>query len=149
MILCSVVMSTEYQLLSYQLNKASRFSFQSQNLMMQTNDEGIRSTNDDASLARLAAVSKHYFPDTFAHLFVKRGLKPSRPPIINRGTFIRQASLNRYIQTFTDKYEAGTCQVVSFGAGSDTRLFLSKDGLWKHYYEIDFPQVCSKKVCVF
>jgi O-methyltransferase involved in polyketide biosynthesis len=113
---------------------------------MHTPDEGIRSTNDDASLSRHSAVSKGYFSDPYAHLFIKRGSKPNRPPIINRGTFIRQASLNRYIETFLECYGKGTCQVVSFGAGSDTRFFLGERGVYKHYYEIDFPQICSKKV---
>ncbi|KAL3896722.1 MAG: hypothetical protein SGCHY_003887 [Lobulomycetales sp.] len=110
--------------------------------------EAIRGTNDDASASRLAAVSKGYFDDPYARLFSKTR-KVVRPPVINRGSFIRQASLNSLMRAFISRFPANSVQVVSFGAGSDTRFFLSSPSLaYKHYYEIDFPQVTTRKAMI-
>ncbi|CAG8489658.1 2644_t:CDS:2 [Ambispora gerdemannii] len=136
-----------------------------------TLDNAIRGTNEDAVTSKLSAVTTGYIQDSYVKYFVK---KPSRrPPIINRGlkkalasSYVRYAGLDTLIKKFL---EAGIGmdhskdeqtknnpkikkQIVSLGAGSDTRYFNSKskkllDGLYK-YFEIDYPEVTAKKVAV-
>ena len=91
-------------------------------------DDATRSTNTDASVSRLAAVNKGYWSDPHAHLFCKRSSSPAptRPPLINRGTFLRNSALNALMHAFATSFPLQTCQVVSLGAGSDTRAFLGE-----------------------
>ncbi|KAI8816993.1 S-adenosyl-L-methionine-dependent methyltransferase [Fimicolochytrium jonesii] len=107
-------------------------------------DDTLRSTNDDASISRLAAVNLGYLSDPYAKHFVRRGQK--RPPVINRGTFTRSKALETLIDQFLDVDPRGK-QIVSLGAGSDTRNFLLKAAgrQPRKYFEIDFPEIVSKK----
>ncbi|CAG8478697.1 11056_t:CDS:2 [Ambispora leptoticha] len=126
-------------------------------------DNAIRGTNEDAVTSKLSAVNAGYIQDSYVKYFVK---KPSRrPPIINRGTYVRYAGLDALIKKFleagigNDNNDEGKKkvpkikkQIVSLGAGSDTRYFNFKskkllDSLYK-YFEIDYPEVTAKKVVV-
>ncbi|KAJ3221385.1 hypothetical protein HK099_003559 [Clydaea vesicula] len=115
-------------------------------------DEAIRSTNDDAAQSRFSASSLGYFKDPYANAFVKRAIK--RPPVINRGTYVRHTILNKMIRQFYNQHcnskEKCNIQVVSFGAGSDTRFFQMKEEGFEFfkYFEIDFPEITIKKASV-
>ncbi|KAI8589077.1 S-adenosyl-L-methionine-dependent methyltransferase [Geranomyces variabilis] len=110
-------------------------------------DEVIRGTNDDAAVSRLAAVKLGYLTDPHASLFVRRPQK--RPPVINRGTYTRARALDDLIHRFLSSgdSDARTKQIVSLGAGSDTRYFLLKEAGRQpgRYFEIDFPEITGKK----
>ncbi|ORY00206.1 leucine carboxyl methyltransferase [Basidiobolus meristosporus CBS 931.73] len=110
-----------------------------------SNDEAVRGTNDDATISKLSAVNLGYLEDKFARYFVKRGTR--RPPIINRGSFVRTRFLDSLLQLFIDS-STEKKQVVSLGAGSDTRYFLLKEAKQNPhlYIEIDFPEVTSRKL---
>jgi O-methyltransferase involved in polyketide biosynthesis len=88
-------------------------------------DAAIRSTDDDAAHARISAVRKGYLDDPFITALVPRAhLVPSRPPLINIGTFIRSISIDRLIEGWilsqgNDSY----FQIISLGAGSDSRFW--------------------------
>ncbi|KAK9760445.1 carboxy methyl transferase for protein phosphatase 2A, variant 2 [Basidiobolus ranarum] len=109
------------------------------------NDEAVRGTNDDATISKHSAVNLGYLEDKFTKYFVKRGAR--RPPIINRGSYVRtrciDSLINLFINCSTDKK-----QIVSLGAGSDTRYFLLKEqNINPHLYiEVDFPEVTSRKL---
>ncbi|KAJ3184067.1 Leucine carboxyl methyltransferase 1 [Gaertneriomyces sp. JEL0708] len=111
-----------------------------------TGDDAIRSTDTDAAVSRLAAVSTQYLDDPFAHHFVRRPEK--RPPIINRGTYTRHHALDSLIARFLKSCGGQAKQIVSLGAGSDTRWFkLKSRGLApERYFEIDFPEITSQKI---
>ncbi len=86
-------------------------------------DAAVRATDTDAAQARLSAVNKGYLSDdVFIQFFVPRSrfLSP-RPPLINVGTFVRATAVdmlvNKWIQLFP------RVQIVSLGAGSDTRFW--------------------------
>jgi O-methyltransferase involved in polyketide biosynthesis len=89
-------------------------------------------------------VNAGYLKDEFVHVFLKRGQK--RAPIINRGTYTRTYAIDRIITNFI-KWNKKECQVVSLGAGSDSRFFNLHQANQepKLYVEIDYPQVTSKK----
>ncbi|EJD07963.1 leucine carboxyl methyltransferase [Fomitiporia mediterranea MF3/22] len=115
-------------------------------------DKPIRETDNDASLARLSAVKKNYLSDPYVQFFVPRAhLQPPRPPLINIGTYIRSESIDRLVDSWIKlcSSEGKSCQLISLGAGSDTRFWRlansdNKNSLAK-YIEIDFPEITTKK----
>ncbi|KAF9355388.1 hypothetical protein BGX26_006636 [Mortierella sp. AD094] len=122
------------------------------------------------SLNTSSAVDLGYLDDPFVRHFVKR---PSRrPPLINRGSYLRTTSLNALTEQFIksaittteNSKSTPTCssssssqsqspvrkQIVSLGCGSDTRYFnFKRKGLFVHkYFEIDFQESTAKKAAV-
>eukprot|EP00842_Homolaphlyctis_polyrhiza_P000289 jgi/Hompol1/1260/HPOL_000528-RA len=130
-------------------------------------DEPVRSTNDDALTSKLSAISSGYITDAFAKVFAKRGAssQTKRPPIINRGTYTRTYALDMLVHRFLDcpLLQGTEKQIVSIGAGCDTRYFQlkvahpsqskSQKTVIGHaagiqpalYVEIDFPQITGRK----
>ncbi|KAL7414340.1 leucine carboxyl methyltransferase 1 [Mrakia frigida] len=118
-----------------------------------TPDEAIRSTDSDAALSRLSAVSASYLSDPFASLFI-RGRPPResyrRPPLINIGTHARTLGVDELVKKFLRGPGKEGGQIVSLGAGSDTRFWRLmsdpelKDSV-KKYVELDFDEITSRK----
>ncbi|KAJ8324795.1 carboxy methyl transferase for protein phosphatase 2A [Batrachochytrium dendrobatidis] len=124
-------------------------------------DDAVRGTNEDALTSKHSAVTAGYLQDPYIKAFLKRGSK--RAPIINRGTYARTAGLDILIKQFliatiplqdatgSEIPGSGTRpmdkQIISLGAGSDTRFFNFKaDGINpRRYIEIDYPQITAKK----
>ena len=106
--------------------------------------QSLIKTNDDASITKSSAVNKNYIQDEFIKYFVKRPTLCS--PVINRGTYLRTSAVSHYTLEFLNKYQ-NQCQIVSLGAGYDTRYFLlKKQGKAPlKYFEVDLIQVTSKK----
>jgi [phosphatase 2A protein]-leucine-carboxy methyltransferase len=89
-------------------------------------DAAIRQTDSDAALARLSAVRKGYLTDRFISSLVPRAqLQPLRPPLINTGTYVRSEAIDRLVEQWLElsKSEGQLCQIISLGAGSDTRFW--------------------------
>lgn len=117
----------------------------------QGHDATIQGTDTDAAVSRLSAVEVGYLEDPFAQYFVQNSAGPAsrRLPIINRGTYTRTTALDRLIAAFLAS-DGGSQekQVVSLGAGTDTRCFrlFSQPGIQRlTYHEIDFPTSSSRK----
>jgi len=112
-------------------------------------DAAIRSTDTDAAQARLSAVNKGYFPDdVFIHHLVQRArFALPRPPLINIGTYVRSSAIDALVNAWIDT--SPKVQIVSLGAGSDTRYFrLANAGKLPsiaQYVELDFPENTSRK----
>ena len=66
-------------------------------------------------------------------------------PLINRGTALRTTAINTLIHQFIQKYSK--IQILSLGAGFDTRVFYLQDSKIS-YWEIDVPMVVSKKIMI-
>ncbi|KAF4950955.1 hypothetical protein FGADI_7827 [Fusarium gaditjirri] len=135
-----------------------------------THDATIQGTDTDASVSRLSAVDLGYLYDPYAQCFVQSGdgSVARRLPIINRGvlagivmapnvyiltpyigTYTRTISLDTLVESFLDEQGAGPKQIVSLGAGTDTRpfrLFSSESRPGLVYHELDFGAVTSKKL---
>ncbi|KAI9741422.1 MAG: Transcription initiation protein spt3 [Claussenomyces sp. TS43310] len=110
-------------------------------------DRLIQQTDVDAAVSRVSAVKAGYLHDPFAQEFmIDEPVK--RFPIINRGTYARTAALDRLVDTFLEA-NPGDKQIISLGAGSDTRYFRLRDA-GKHYkllyHEIDFPKISANKL---
>lgn len=114
-------------------------------------DNAITRTDDDALAARASAVKLGYWTDPYIKCFVKSVER--KAPIINRGTFIRTYAIDSIVSHFLqDASPDSKKQIVSLGAGSDTRFFnLASQYIDKNqavpfrYHEIDFPHVCQRK----
>ncbi|ODV94712.1 hypothetical protein PACTADRAFT_43283 [Pachysolen tannophilus NRRL Y-2460] len=134
-------------------------------------DKVIRSTDVDALSSRYFAVKKDYIDDPYMDIMVD-GLKELLPftsninfsisrnlksafetpklPAINRGTYIRTKSIDLVVEQFLRKFkEEPEVQVVSIGAGSDTRpfKFLSLYSNLK-YFEYDFVESVKIKKAI-
>jgi [phosphatase 2A protein]-leucine-carboxy methyltransferase len=89
-------------------------------------DSSIRQTDNDAALAKVSAVRKGYLEDPYVKHFVPRAhLQPPRPPLINIGTYVRTVALDELVHKWIGLSEKSgkQCQIVSLGAGSDTRFW--------------------------
>jgi [phosphatase 2A protein]-leucine-carboxy methyltransferase len=89
-------------------------------------DASIRATDTDASYARVSAVRRQYLHDPFITALVPRAhLVPTRPPLINIGTYVRSEAIDELVLGWL-KYagaDGKKAQIVSLGAGSDTRFW--------------------------
>ncbi|KAF9222489.1 leucine carboxyl methyltransferase [Gyrodon lividus] len=115
-------------------------------------DSAVRQTDTDAALARLSTVKKGYLEDPFvAHLVPRAQFQPTRPPLINVGTYVRSKSIDSLVEQWLElsQRQNKSCQIVSLGAGSDTRFWRIATGphgdTLKTYFELDFPDVTTKK----
>ena len=86
------------------------------------NDKVVQQTDQDASVSRLSAVEAGYLNDQFAKYFVS-GEEQKRFPIINRGTYVRTKAIDDLVNEFLCRNSAQEKQIISLGAGSDTRFF--------------------------
>ena len=79
------------------------------------------------------------------HHFVKKPTK--RPPLINRGYFARCAALDILVEGFLKTGgDVVMKQIVSLGAGFDTRFFQLKASVWSYllFFSRPSPQSHSK-----
>ena len=119
---------------------------------LEMKSEVIR-TNDDAVSCRVSAVALGYLQDPFVTLLDSSqrttSSKQRKSPLMNRGTYIRTKGIDHIILEQL-RQEETSVQIVSLGAGSDSRYFrLSSQypDLMKNvfYTELDYPEVTSKK----
>ncbi|KAH9468095.1 hypothetical protein Pst134EA_033415 [Puccinia striiformis f. sp. tritici] len=115
-------------------------------------DRPVRETDVDASVARISAVSKKYLVDEFATLFAtpSSSRDTSRPPWVNIGTHHRTYVIDAIVERFLRQSE-GVNQVISLGAGSDSRFWRLKRRLgdrWPlvKWVETDFKATTSQKI---
>ncbi|KAK9459982.1 S-adenosyl-L-methionine-dependent methyltransferase [Lipomyces oligophaga] len=123
----------------------------------------IQATDTDALSSKLSAADAGYFNDDLLHLFladpvpapasVPASSTARKLPLINRGTYVRQSSVSRLVDQFLAAGNAAdgtgvSRQIVSLGAGSDTRPFHIFSGPLASglvYHEIDFPASALRK----
>jgi len=111
-------------------------------------DRLVRETDTDANVSRRSAVNCGYLEDPYASEFGGDDA-PRRLPIINRGTYVRTVVIDRLIENFIDARPEQTVQIISLGAGTDTRFFRYLDrghGDQIMYHEIDFPVISNNKL---
>lgn len=110
-------------------------------------DKIIQQTDGDATSSRMSAVSSGYLSDTFAKAFFPQGQEiPKRYPIINRGTHVRTHAIDRLVSKFLERNPDQRKQIISLGAGSDTRFFRLCAGKYNViYHEIDFEENAISK----
>ncbi|CAE6388925.1 unnamed protein product [Rhizoctonia solani] len=115
-------------------------------------DSAIRETDTDAAHSRLSAVRQGYLVDPYlAPLIPRARFVPTRAPLMNVGTYVRSTAIDMLVESWLNLAGAETekRQIVSLGAGSDTRYWRLMDkGFGKHiasYVELDFTENTSRK----
>ncbi|KAF2436253.1 leucine carboxyl methyltransferase [Tothia fuscella] len=111
-------------------------------------DKIVQQTDQDASDSRMSAVSLGYLEDDFAAAF-SNGPVNRRYPIINRGTYARTTAIDRLVDKFLSTYPKEPKQIISLGAGSDTRYFrlvTSHPDIQLLYHELDFADNTRSKI---
>ncbi|EMC95851.1 hypothetical protein BAUCODRAFT_71209 [Baudoinia panamericana UAMH 10762] len=114
-------------------------------------DQVVQQTDHDASSSRMSAVALGYLDDPYARTFFGHDTEiPKRYPIINRGTYVRTKAIDRLVKQFLDVRPTQKKQIVSLGAGSDTRFFRlvdesSASNLHLVYHELDFEANVNRK----
>ena len=108
--------------------------------------DGVARTAYDASRGKVAAVARGYFGDDFAHCFCAEG--PSPGPLINRGHYVRVAAIGSVCEQFLHAARGQQPQIVSIGAGFDTRFWqLAAAGMAPSLYiEVDQHPIVARKV---
>ena len=114
-------------------------------------DVVIQQTDDDAAGSRMSAVEVGYLDDPYARFMTKPGQNTRRMPIINRGTYVRTVAIDSLIKKFLAAHSNQPVQIVSLGAGTDTRpfrLLRNDENLPQQlvYHELDFSACTSRKV---
>ncbi|KAL8825902.1 MAG: hypothetical protein Q9191_004126 [Dirinaria sp. TL-2023a] len=116
-------------------------------------DKIIQGTDQDASVSRLSAVEVGYLSDPFARFFVpsENERRVRRYPIINRGTFVRTTAIDKLVEAFLSAESSVKKQIISLGAGSDTRFFRIHAKLpcppnSYVYHELDFSRNTASKI---
>lgn len=109
-------------------------------------DDGVILTNDDAAQCKRFAVEKKYWADPYISLMTPRS-SAKHAPEISRGYYARVTAMRSLLHKFL-KITDRNCQVVNFGAGSDTNYWLLKDmDMYpKSFIELDFKSVTARKV---
>lgn len=115
-----------------------------------SSDAIIQQTDDDAAGSRLSAVDVGYLSDPYARAMAFSKQAVRRMPIINRGTFVRTIAIDALVQDFLTSNE-GNVQIISLGAGTDTRPFRLLEGIPELagrllYHEVDFAECTRKKI---
>lgn len=109
-------------------------------------DQIIQQTDNDASSSRMSAVALAYLDDPYAEYFLQ-GQIARRYPIINRGTYVRTSAIDRLVDRFLATRPNEQKQIVSLGAGSDTRFFRRGRSNIR-YHELDFASNTAVKIAV-
>ncbi|KAL8842909.1 MAG: hypothetical protein Q9170_000313 [Blastenia crenularia] len=114
-------------------------------------DKIVQQTDQDASVSRLSAVQIGYLDDPYARFFVS-GDGQRRFPIINRGTYVRTTSIDTLVLQFLSSPSLYQKQIISLGAGSDTRFFRLRSHSQTLppflYHELDLPSNTSQKISI-
>lgn len=114
-------------------------------------DQVVQQTDHDASSSRMSAIALGYLDDPFTQAFLPPGEQVvKRYPIINRGTYVRTKAVDQLATRFLESKPETKKQIVSLGAGSDTRFFrFWANSIFGHagveYHELDFETNVNQK----
>ncbi|KAF2807771.1 leucine carboxyl methyltransferase [Mytilinidion resinicola] len=111
-------------------------------------DDAVKGTDQDAAGSRVSCVELGYLDDPYAKVFAAQQTV-RRLPLLNRGTYVRTTGLDQLIHQFLTTAPGSPKQIISLGAGTDTRYFRllsAYPSLNLTYHEIDFPCNTSSKI---
>ncbi|KAF2195280.1 leucine carboxyl methyltransferase 1 [Zopfia rhizophila CBS 207.26] len=111
-------------------------------------DNAVRNTDQDAASSRVSCVELGYLNDSYAKLFATQPVT-RRLPLLNRGTYVRTSAIDLLVDQFLTTSPESPKQIISLGAGTDTRYFRLRDKYPNSqliYHEIDFPTNTAAKL---
>lgn len=114
-------------------------------------DEAVQTTHVDAALAKISCAKLGYFEDNWTDKLIRNTRPHQRSPLIHRGYYSRVSAIRRSILRFLERCPPGGVQIVNLGVGVDSLYYWIREssGKWREdlvYYEVDFPEVLSKKL---
>mmetsp|Transcript_97083 Transcript_97083/g.153069 ORF Transcript_97083/g.153069 Transcript_97083/m.153069 type:complete len:381 (-) Transcript_97083:54-1196(-) len=114
-------------------------------------DEQVQVTHVDAAMAKISCARLGYFEDRWTELLIRNTRPHPRGPLIHRGYYSRVSAMRQTVVRFLERCPPGGVQIVNLGAGFDTLYFWLRENpkYWRDdlvYFEVDFPEVLSKKV---
>ncbi|CAI6334610.1 unnamed protein product [Periconia digitata] len=111
-------------------------------------DSAVRGTDQDAAGSRVSCVELGYLDDVYASLFATQA-STRRLPLLNRGTYVRTSAIDQLVNCFLNTHPSSPKQIISLGAGTDTRYFRLCDAYPStsiRYHEVDFPTNTAAKL---
>jgi len=107
-------------------------------------DDGVQSTNDDATACKLSAVELGYWADPYLPLMMKKGSR--RAPEIHLGYYARVQGVRFLIDKFFDACDTKV-QMINLGAGFDTLYWrlIDEGKPVKNFVEVDLSGVTARK----
>ncbi|KAK9240657.1 S-adenosyl-L-methionine-dependent methyltransferase [Lipomyces kononenkoae] len=110
----------------------------------------IQDTDGDALVSKVAAEKAGYYHDPLLKLFLPSKIDAAdvhKLPPFNRGTYVRVMAVSKLIDRFLAVPSETKKQIISLGAGSDTRPFylLPQYGSNLTYHELDFAVSARRK----
>ncbi|CAE6538136.1 unnamed protein product, partial [Rhizoctonia solani] len=151
--------SNHHQLDAYDCDEPTEYTMAAPTMLQPGNihkikdsDSAIRETDTDAAHSRLSAVRQGYLVDPYLTPLVPRArFVPTRAPLMNVGTYVRSTAIDMLVESWLNLAgpETEKRQIVSLGAGSDTRYWRLMDkgfsGRIASYVELDFTENTSRK----
>ncbi|RMZ76418.1 hypothetical protein DV737_g4790, partial [Chaetothyriales sp. CBS 132003] len=117
-------------------------------LLLESDYSKLDQDEEDQEIS-VSAVDAGYLDDPFAKLLSGTGEVARRLPLMNRGTYVRTTAIDQVVNTFLASAPPGRKQIISLGAGSDTRYFRLKHmqpNLDLLYHEVDFATNTRTKI---
>ncbi|KAF2134889.1 leucine carboxyl methyltransferase [Dothidotthia symphoricarpi CBS 119687] len=114
----------------------------------QIRDNAVKGTDQDAAGSRVSCVELGYLHDPYAKLFATQPAT-RRLPLLNRGSYVRTSAIDLLVAKFLTTHPSSSKQIVSLGAGTDTRFFRLRDAYPDTriiYHEIDFASNTVPKI---
>ncbi|KAL5412220.1 hypothetical protein PMIN06_011601 [Paraphaeosphaeria minitans] len=111
-------------------------------------DNAVRGTDQDAAGSRVSCVELGYLNDPYAKLFATQS-STRRLPLLNRGSYVRTTAIDLLVDRFLTTPTHGLKQIISLGAGTDTRYWRLHDKYPDTpllYHELDFPANAASKL---
>lgn len=111
-------------------------------------DSAVRGTDQDAAGSRVSCVEIGYLNDPYAKLFATQS-SARRLPLLNRGTYVRTNAIDKLVDAFLTTSPSDPKQIISLGAGTDTRFFRLRDKFPNAklvYHELDFSSNTIAKI---
>ncbi|KAF1979889.1 leucine carboxyl methyltransferase 1 [Bimuria novae-zelandiae CBS 107.79] len=111
-------------------------------------DNAVRGTDQDAAGSRVSCVEFGYLDDPYAKFFATQS-STRRLPLLNRGTYVRTSAIDQLVDHFLTTPTSTQKQIISLGAGTDTRYFRLRDKYPNEplvYHEIDFATNTTAKL---
>eukprot|EP00439_Symbiodinium_sp_Y106_P044201 s5276_g5.t1 len=113
-------------------------------------DGAVQCTHIDAAMAKASCGKLGYFQDNYTEQLIKQRSQ-CKSPLIHRGYWSRVEAIRKTVLQFLQRAPSGPVQIVNLGAGFDTIYFWLREdsSRWRDdlvYFEVDFPEVLSKKI---
>lgn len=117
-------------------------------VMSLAEDEGVKTTNEDAAISKLSSANMSYFYDPWLKNLLTNPHQARRSPLMNRGYYARVSAVRMAMSRFLNAFPTTPVQIVNLGAGLDSSFWWLQQQRDNNltYFEIDFDDVINTKM---